>query len=130
MKQFVLMATVALLPFAAGAERIPEKREDATHQLIGEVVEVTKDRKGEYTYFTVKLRIESIAKGEGFHPGDPIEVTCFKRNRGILLKPGASGHGNPPKKGTRIRAFINRTPRRTEGVYPSWFDILGDKKDA
>ncbi|NNC90813.1 MAG: hypothetical protein HKN82_20350 [Akkermansiaceae bacterium] len=130
MKLLVLVLVAALLPVAASAERISEKREDATHEITGRVVAVKKDWGGEYTTFVVKVRIETIKKGDGFKPGDVMEVSCFKRNRRIFLTPGASGHGDPPKKGARIRAFVNRSPRKTEGVYPDWFDVLEDKKDA
>ena len=130
MMRLILIFTTALLPLAASAERMSETREDATHKLTGKVESVTKERKSGYTYFTVKIRIDTMTKGEGFKPGDVVEVTCFKRNPGIFLSPGASGHGDPPKKGARIRAFVNRSPKKTEGVYPDWFDVIEDKKEG
>ena len=123
---FFLFFAIAATIFA---EKIPEKREDASHVIVGTVKEIYKSDNGEHTSYIVLIKIETVEKGKGYKEGEFLYASCFKRKpiRTILLVPGTSGHKSVPARGERIRAFINKADGLMEGVYPEWYDLLKKK---
>src|SRR5262245_12869013 len=154
------LIVLALLGTPAQAERVPDRREDASHVVSGTVKRVySRDSSPPgwnaetYTHFVLALAVDAVEKGKGVAGGEVIYVHCFQRTRAGFLAPGMEGHTRIPGEGDRIRAFLNlrrfeqvgsplvrpkegrELPAPQEGtgyeiVYPSGLDWLDRNVDA
>src|SRR5262245_6897593 len=154
------LIVLALLGTPAQAERVPDRREDASHVVSGTVKRVySRDSSPPgwnaetYTHFVLALAVDAVEKGKGVAGGEVIYVHCFQCTRAGLFAPGMGGHTRIPGEGDRVRAFLNLrrfdrvgSPliRQEEGpalpdpqqgtgyevVYPSGLDWLDGNVDA
>lgn len=126
----LVLVLTALAP--AFAERIFEKKENATNVVTGTVTKVySKDSKlgdtGVFTHYLVEIKVQKVEKGDGIKPEQPLYVRCSRPTKqpGTPIA-GPSGHRYIPKEGETIRAFLNRQPDGGfEVVYPEGIDPLG-----
>lgn len=118
-----------MIPFAY-ADRAPDDRKTAKFVIEGVVESVAKSEDGEHDWFVVGIRIQKIEKGDGLKVGEVIKTTCYRLVRPKPKTFASVGHGPPPAKGARIRAFVSdhNTHGGLEGVYPEWFDVIDAKK--
>ena len=116
-------------PCFSQAARPTRSEADATHIVIGEVGDVYSNESDEYVGYVVRLRIESIEKGEGLKEKEFLYAFCYQRKLAMkpgLREPGSRGHSAVPKPGQRIRAVLDRDKGIWEGIYPSWFKVLSE----
>ncbi|MFK7850573.1 MAG: hypothetical protein AB8D78_06300 [Akkermansiaceae bacterium] len=126
-KKLILLFLALFFLGIARGEKVPERREDASHVVVGKVSEVFKSDGQEYVAYVVKIQVEKVEKGKGPAKGHFFYAECFERkpHEGPgVPEPGASGHTGVPKAGERIRVFTNNGNSANEGVYPDWYDVL------
>jgi hypothetical protein len=109
------------------AERLPEKRETASHVIVGVVDAVFERRTKEHRQFIVRIRVTQVEKGDGIAAGQFFHAYCFQRRAFVRMIPGEGGHRAIPAEGQRIKAFVHYRSGRSEGNYPDWFDALEDE---
>lgn len=129
----VLTFDVAFLDLVSSswALRIQEKRESATHVVIGSVLAVYEEQQEKprpLLGYVVRIRIKEVKKGTGLAFNDDILVGCYGGNTrfpsNVPRHPGSAPYKYVPKKGEIIRAFVRHSQGRYEGVYPDWIDVL------
>jgi hypothetical protein len=108
----------------ARAERPSESREDATHVVVGEVVQVFVDDSEYSASYVVKIAVEKVERGTGVAKDDYFYVECFKTKPTPEPRVGPGGHKAVPKPNQKIRAFVMKGPFRSEGLYPDWFEVV------
>jgi len=121
-----LVLTLALaLGTEAFADRPVEKKENATHVIIGKVEAVLTHESKYYRDYIVEVRISEVAKGRGLDPGDVFYASCYQRKKGVGgLEADSAGHTSVPKEGQRVKVFVNCHQGKFDGVYPNWYETL------
>ncbi len=121
-----LVSTLALaLGTAAFADRPVEKKENATHVVIGTVEAVFTHESKYYRDYIVEIRISEVAKGRGLHPGDVCYASCYRRKKGAGgLEADSAGHTSVPNEGQQVKVFVNYHQGKFDGVYPNWYETL------
>ncbi len=120
------------------AARLREPREWATHVVTGEVLNVyeeLQEKPERIINYVIEIRIHNLEKGASLKSNDRILVKCYKPNprwrapsNGRSWKGGRVRlvHSEVPKKGERIRAFLEWKDGSFEGIdHPAgWFNSL------
>jgi hypothetical protein len=122
-----LLAVVAVAIQPAKADRPTQKRDKADYVVSGTVNAVyARDTKG-YKQYIVEIRVEQVDKGARLKKGDIFRAFCYQRKEGFGgMEFDTSGHKAVPKEGQQIKAFVNSGSGYNEGVYPDWFDVIGE----
>jgi hypothetical protein len=108
------------------ADRPVEKREQADYVVAGAVTAVYSRETAGYWEYVIEIRVEKVEKGAGVQKGHTFRAFCYQRKPGKGgLEFDTAGHTTVPKEGQRVKAFVNRSGGRYEGVYPDWVDIVG-----
>lgn len=128
--QLIALALFAISLGSAHAARPTQDKAEASHIVVGTVRNVFKSVGEKYTSYAVLLNIKEVQKGDGLEVGKLFYTYCYQRNpiKGNgPIEPGSIGHSAVPKKGQRIKVFVNRGIGLWEGVYPHWFEAAPEK---
>jgi len=119
-----LASTFVLSPSVL-AERPSQPRSDAAYVFDGVVESVDETKEDGVSYYLVAVKIAKVHKGD-LTAGNVFKVSCFQVTRFKPGTTGAAGHNAIPKKGDRIKAYVNKDEQRggREALYPNWFEKL------
>lgn len=106
------LVTFALIVRPAGAERRPERNDEATHVLTGIIRGIAAKESsfcqtGVMTHYTAELVIDGVEKGTGLTAGKKIELAWSNVTKWSTPPcPGAYGHHYKVGPGDRVRAYL------------------------
>ena len=114
------------------------RKKEASNIVTGEVVSVTskiqkstiEKAKGIHRdkIFSIKVKVEKIAKGKGIKKGDEILVVAWKAHTRIPPLPGLQGHGSIPKEGDAATFYLKGIRKLFEPLMPNGIDIDNQAK--
>ena len=121
----VVLTTLTLLAVAAvaTAERPPEKRDEAELVVVGKVHKISTmtekfGKTGEMTYYTAKVVVDKVEKGDGAKAGDTVSVTWFhvtkQPEKGFV---GAFGHDYGLKEKDEATFWLMKRRGKWEVIY-------------
>jgi|GEM_PF-407060 len=142
-----LFAIIAAGVFALGigavwAAKAPisaeNKEKEASNIVAGKVVSVTskiqkstiEKAKGAHRdkISSIKVMVETIAKGKGIKKGDVILVVAWKPHTRIPPLPGLQGHESIPKVGDAATFYLKSKGELFEPLMPNGIDIDSQAK--
>ncbi len=120
-----LVATTGVALSAVPPLSPEDLEEQATHVVIGEVVEVESKVKGitvRNRHYEITVEVESVAKGDDLKAGARIVVRAWQPAAGLGPRPpGLQGHSDVPGKGDRIKVFLRKSGDGYEVLHPNGF---------
>jgi hypothetical protein len=131
MRKTMLLAALACLAACyVTAMSAPEKRDQATHVIIGKVERVFSRDSKNLKESLAQIRIESIEKGSGYTPQTVLHVYCFCPVEHFFIKATGPGRIKAPKEGQRVKAFVRTSQDGTVSglLNTEWFDVLEPSK--
>jgi hypothetical protein len=121
------IALTAMLCLALGAsalaDRLAEKKESATHVVIGKVQAVYTRESRDYRYYIAEVRISEVIKGHGLAPGNFFYASSYQRKPGAVGWDGA-GHLSVPTAGQHVKVYLRYDRGLFSGVYPDWCETM------
>jgi hypothetical protein len=134
----ILVLGFVLIPVSL-ADRAPERRDSATHVVVGKVEALyfQEAARGANQGYVVEIVIAKVERGSGLKAGDTFYASCYRPNpkapdlsklseqeQKAYLLTVDGGHKAPPRPGDRVRVFVKHDRGKYHGIFPDWVDVL------